>query len=793
MHCTERWLYPLASSPSHSSLAFALPSSSSKHVLVSLEKCATDGMKQCCEGDAVNDATTGARNCNNGGAPSQVHQQILASSAGGRGSAAIQGGYGMERLRPGLRVKFVSNWTLKMKPVNHRRFSLRRSCYGFGRMAEKGPLLLATMGNVPQCIETSSAIADLIVEKAHMAMASSIAAASFLDAPKPQTRSTSKRLAQNVDNEANQAGAQMPVESSSIAAKSGSDAPKCQTQRVSKRLLAHKADNKASQAEANMSFKSSIVAEGISVTKCQTQTASRKLTHKTDAMASQDEEHMTLQLSIAAESISDSPECQTKSVSKIVAPKMDSNASQEEVHLPFGSLTAAEKSSNFPKHQIQSISRSQARKIDTVESLTLPDFTDDIEGCEHETRSPRSLTAEGLELSQGTVSTSSTPDNTKGPERDVKLNIQRVLETLAQRATDPEQSSQTRHNIASFSKTAQGFKGGKLEAERGGSYQEWGGSLSREPLSQKLAWQRGLGLGIPRGQQAVVKQSGIVQEVVEALSGLRSGTGVAKVMTEYVGRVKMSELNQVLSELGQQKEWLTALQVFDWMHGVAGYKPDVTIYQTMIILLGKAQRMDVAESLFEGMVKEGLEPGQNEYTSLIAGYVRSGSLQRGIAMLERMKEVGMRPSVSTYNTLIDGCTRAAVGCEIAQALMGQMRQEHVAPDKLTYTTMITIYSRKGWHKEAIETFEQMQLCGCVPERSTYNTILSSYSRFGDVKGLLDAHRLMMEQHVEQDSVTFNIIFNTLSRLGRIREVGRYYALMRKLRVLPDLTDRKSVV
>jgi hypothetical protein len=99
-------------------------------------------MKQCCEGDAVNDATTGARNCNNnGGAPSQVHQQTLASSAGGRGSAAIQGGYAMER---------------------HKRFSLRRSCYGFGRMAEKGPLLLATMGNVPQCIETSSAVAGAL-------------------------------------------------------------------------------------------------------------------------------------------------------------------------------------------------------------------------------------------------------------------------------------------------------------------------------------------------------------------------------------------------------------------------------------------------------------------------------------------------------------------------------------------------------------------------------------------------------------------------------------------------------
>jgi pentatricopeptide repeat protein len=90
------------------------------------------------------------------------------------------------------------------------------------------------------------------------------------------------------------------------------------------------------------------------------------------------------------------------------------------------------------------------------------------------------------------------------------------------------------------------------------------------------------------------------------------------------------------------------------MRGVANHKPDMTIYQTMINLLGKAQRMAVAESLFEGMVKEGLELGQNEFASLIVGCIRTGSLQRGIAMLEKMKEMGMHPSISTYNTLIDG-------------------------------------------------------------------------------------------------------------------------------------------
>jgi pentatricopeptide repeat protein len=99
-------------------------------------------------------------------------------------------------------------------------------------------------------------------------------------------------------------------------------------------------------------------------------------------------------------------------------------------------------------------------------------------------------------------------------------------------------------------------------------------------------------------------------------------------------------------------------------------------------------------------VKEGLELGENEYASLIVGCIRTGSLQRGIAMLENMKEMGMHPSISTYNTLIDGFAGAAAGnfspwtsyldleqllgcgesndyhagCEIAHVLMDQMRQ-----------------------------------------------------------------------------------------------------------------------
>lgn len=103
------------------------------------------------------------------------------------------------------------------------------------------------------------------------------------------------------------------------------------------------------------------------------------------------------------------------------------------------------------------------------------------------------------------------------------------------------------------------------------------------------------------------------------------------------------------------------LQLFDWMHTMVGYKPDETIYHTMILLLANARRMDVAEAIFEGLVKEGMEQRHQEYTVLITGYVRSGSLQRAVTILERMKKAGICPQVSAYNILIDGCSKSAKG------------------------------------------------------------------------------------------------------------------------------------
>ncbi|BBN14565.1 protein MpPPR_38 [Marchantia polymorpha subsp. ruderalis] len=304
---------------------------------------------------------------------------------------------------------------------------------------------------------------------------------------------------------------------------------------------------------------------------------------------------------------------------------------------------------------------------------------------------------------------------------------------------------------------------------------------------------------VPRRQardtQSSHPQTATVYSILQALDKISNSKGIASLMEQYTGELSTQDLKQVLTELGTSPErnWAKALQVFDWAHASSVYSVDPSMYHTMLLLLGKAKKMEIAELLFDRMKQDGLTPGLYEYTALVSGHVRTGSLQRGIAVLNRMKSAGIRPSVATYNILVDGCLKVPKGFEIASSLLEQMRKDDLRPDRVTYTTMIIVYSRKGHHKEAINIFREMLEQDCHPDILTYNAVLNAHGKLGDIQGMLHVHQSMVAQQVDPDTVTFNIILSALARAGRTKDVVRFYRLMRKIRVTPDVTTCSILV
>lgn len=249
-------------------------------------------------------------------------------------------------------------------------------------------------------------------------------------------------------------------------------------------------------------------------------------------------------------------------------------------------------------------------------------------------------------------------------------------------------------------------------------------------LPMKVSKWRTVGPATSLISTVVPQRSETAQEILELLDGSSSFEDVVKTMAAYTGKVTISELRQILEDLGTKKDWLTASQLFDWLLDQPAYKPDETMYKTMINVLAKARRMDNVELIFECMEEDGMQPGLPEFSALIQGYLKSGAVYRAVTAFERMREEGIQPEVSLYNALLDGCARIPKGWETAISLYETMKQDKIVPDRATYTSMLLLACRKGRYSSTIDFFKTMMASGYPPDKSVYHAVLNAYAKLG---------------------------------------------------------------
>ena len=96
-------------------------------------------------------------------------------------------------------------------------------------------------------------------------------------------------------------------------------------------------------------------------------------------------------------------------------------------------------------------------------------------------------------------------------------------------------------------------------------------------------------------------------------------------------------------------------QVFDTILKEVWYQPDTSLFAKIIDCLGKSREPQQAQSLFDRMVNEGLEPVQSNYTALIGAHCMVGNYAKGIELLRHMQLRGISPTRYTYERIMQGC------------------------------------------------------------------------------------------------------------------------------------------
>ncbi|KAE9454967.1 hypothetical protein C3L33_13131, partial [Rhododendron williamsianum] len=262
--------------------------------------------------------------------------------------------------------------------------------------------------------------------------------------------------------------------------------------------------------------------------------------------------------------------------------------------------------------------------------------------------------------------------------------------------------------------------------------------------------------------------------------------GVMRVEDKVPSREALDDVIRAYSDSGLAGKAVEFYRVFVSMYG---YVPSVIGFNSLLDVIVKRGRIDVARQVYDemigredgcvdnystcimvrGLCKEGkVEEGRKLiddrwgkgcvpnivfYNTLIDGYCKKGDVERAYALFKELKSKGFLPAVETYGAMINGH-----GCAVkAEETVRKMIDSGCEPDIVTFNTLINGSCRNGKVQEAKQLLEQATRKGLMPTKLTYTPIVQGYSKFGMMNDAVSCINRMMQRCISPDEYTYSIM------------------------------------
>lgn len=184
--------------------------------------------------------------------------------------------------------------------------------------------------------------------------------------------------------------------------------------------------------------------------------------------------------------------------------------------------------------------------------------------------------------------------------------------------------------------------------------------------------------------------------------------------------------NSVMSALVRVGAASKVENIFEQIH-----LPNVECWTTLIKAKGALGDVEGAVDVLGKMRKERVTPTIRTYNTLIGACVKGGELQKARSLFTEMIKDEVRPNAVSWNILINWHVREKTGEERVEGALqafSDMKATGVAPNVVTFTTLMKMYTKSGLLNKAEEVFAEMKLR--IPadiDITVYNTLLAAYA------------------------------------------------------------------
>ncbi|XP_073153720.1 pentatricopeptide repeat-containing protein At2g41720 isoform X1 [Henckelia pumila] len=300
-------------------------------------------------------------------------------------------------------------------------------------------------------------------------------------------------------------------------------------------------------------------------------------------------------------------------------------------------------------------------------------------------------------------------------------------------------------------------------------------------------------LDLPKRQRSRVdgdrfQKDWTLSEVVERITKLKHWEDVEGVLNQWAGRFARKNFPVLMREITRIGSIEHAIQVFNWMKNQKNYCARNDIYNMLIRLHARHNRIDQARGLFFEMQKWRCNPDVETYNALINAHGRAGQWRWGVNIMEDM----LRAAVSFYLIVFSTLLVPGSGEPLGSVLCNSPR---IPPSRSTYNCLINACGSSGNWREALKISKKMTDNGVGPDLVTHNIILSAYKTGAQYSKALSYFELMKGTNVRPDTTTLNILIDCLVKFGKYEEAIEIFNSMREKRAEchPDIVTYTSIM
>ncbi|CAL4908453.1 unnamed protein product [Urochloa decumbens] len=238
--------------------------------------------------------------------------------------------------------------------------------------------------------------------------------------------------------------------------------------------------------------------------------------------------------------------------------------------------------------------------------------------------------------------------------------------------------------------------------------------------------------------------------------------------------------NTLMACLMLNRHELEALQLFlDSQSSIA--KLTQSTYSTVIKLCANLKQLGLALQLHSSVLKRGFHSDGNVMTALMDAYSKCGELDKALKIFLLMPG---SHNVVSWTAMINGCIHND-DIALAAALFSRMREDGVAPNEFTYSTMLTASVAslpRQIHAQVIKTNYQ-----CLPTVGT--ALLHSYSKLCSTEEALS----IFEMIDQKDVVAWSAMLTCYAQAGDCDGATNVFIKMSMHGVKPNEFTISSVI